>query len=65
MDPVEVAVNNMLSAIEAPLYDVGVLGDRRNASPARRHPGRTGPRPAPAHQVPQRSRLPHLHPSLG
>ena len=28
MDRVEVAVNNMLSAIEAPLYDVGVLGDR-------------------------------------
>ena len=48
MDRVEVAVNNMLSAIEAPLYDVGVFRRPRNASPARRHLGRTGPRPAPA-----------------
>ena len=28
MDRVEIAVRNMLSAIEAPLYDVGVLGER-------------------------------------
>src|SRR5450756_108125 len=28
MDKTESAVRNMLTAIEAPLYDVGVLGDR-------------------------------------
>ena len=28
MDRAEIAVRNMLSAIEAPLYDVGVLGER-------------------------------------
>ena len=49
----------MLSAIEAPLYDVGVLGDRGMlpGSPASRP---RGARPAPAHQVPQRPRL-HIY----
>ena len=28
MDKTESTVRNMLTAIEAPLYDVGVLGDR-------------------------------------
>jgi hypothetical protein len=28
MDRAEIAVRNMLSAIEAPLYDIGVLGER-------------------------------------
>jgi hypothetical protein len=54
MDKTESTVRNMLTAIEAPLYDIGVLSDRGMLS------RRRGTRPAFAAQVPQRSRLAYL-----
>jgi hypothetical protein len=54
MDKTESTVRNMLTAIEAPLYDIGVHSDRGMLS------RRRGTRPAFAAQVPQRSRLAYL-----
>ena len=41
MDKTESTVRNMLTAIEAPLYDIGVLSDR-GMSRTRRHSRRGG-----------------------
>ena len=64
MDKTESTVRNMLTAIEAQLYDIGVLSDRGML------PGLDGI-PAAAvldrlslTQVSQRSRLPYLYPSF-
>jgi hypothetical protein len=65
MDKTESTVRNMLTAIEAPLYDIGVLSDRGMLPGIDGIPAASGTRPAFAAQIPQRSRLPYLHPAIG
>jgi hypothetical protein len=53
----------ILTALEAPFYDIGVLSDR-GCFPVSTASRRSGARPAFAFQVLQRSRLPDVFPKL-
>jgi hypothetical protein len=58
----ESTVRNMLTAIEAPLYDIGVLSERGMLPGLNGMLAHAGPRQAFSAQAPQCPRLAHLYP---
>ena len=61
MDRAEITVRNMLTAVEAPLYDIGVPEQPGDAPRSRRHTRLRGDHPPCVPQVSQRARFAYIH----